>query len=261
MKENNNNTYSFYTIDQSKFNDSLGKNDTVYHNMNDQIVQSYCFATGNTSLYRKIKDTKYSLLYDKISLNEDDSTAIYIYTPNMLYMGMQKNDNFTNIFYMNKKSSLTNAYVFTPLSQIPGIKHINDILSARYSAKHLNPIVSNSKLIDTKENRFLAKDFKETYMRYSMAARLIPAQSIIKELLRTMTHYIATGELDDNTFYTDYLHLYNFSDMCSSTIKRISEFSTNPEVTNYIDLCDFLRNKITNMDKLINMYLSDELER
>lgn len=256
-----NNTYSFYTIDESYFIDSLEEDDKVYSHMNDQIIQSYCFSTGNTSLYRKVENNQLALLYDKISLNDTNSTAIYIYTPSMLYASKQKNGSFTDISSMDRKNFLFVANIFTPLSQVPGVKYINDILSIRYSAKHQNPVVSNSKLVDTKENRFFAKDFKETYMRYSMASNMIPAQCVLKNILKIVNQYIASRELDKNELLTNYINLQNFQEMCSGTSADISSFINEPSNIDLRSLCDSLRTKITNMDNLINMYLSDELEK
>lgn len=260
----NNNPYSFYTLDESElysFYDTEDNNSDIcfYSQQNDNIMQLYDFSNNSTALFRKIENGNFTLLYQTYINSEDENLChIDIYTPQIYYNGLLKSNDFTTISSMDKKDFLFLTNTFGNVANIPGIGHIANKMSSKYVLNHLNLIVSNGEFINTKGNHALENEFRSTYMRYKMATSLIPAQHAIKEILRITTHHIATGKFDKNGFTINYLHLKHFEEICSKTLQDISKFTIDQ---NYANLCDSLRNKITNMDNLINMYLNDELEK
>lgn len=151
--------------------------------------------------------------------------------------------------------------VFGITSKVPVVKSISNILSDKYSYKHLNPIVIDNKFINTEQNKSLSNDFRKTYMRYNMATNLIPAQYILKQILEIIHHYIATKKLNETELLTHYIHMQNFAQMCSGAIQKLANFVYNPSSVDLRGLCDFLQDRINNMENLIDMYLSDELEK
>lgn len=267
MKKNDN-SYSFYVIDRSSLNSVFYNSEDSNNNLysyslqNDNIIQLYDFSNNSTALFRKTQNNDFALLYNTYINPIDKSRhCINICTPQTYYSGDLNSNNFTNISSMHKKSFLFLVNTFGNVADIPGIGNIANKISSKYTLNHLNYIVFDGKFINTKENHTLEKEFRSTYMRYKMATTLIPAQYAIKQILRILIQSLATGKFDENAFYTNYLHLKNFEELCSDTLQEIHKFSSNSKVENYADLCDYLRNKITNMDNLINMYLSDELEK
>lgn len=276
MKKNNNvaNSYSFYTfnktdifLDNGENNNSLISDITtndeqiyVYTYQDDKIIQEYCFVNGNTYLYRKLDNDKLALLYER-EQDENGITTISIYNSNTFYNSILKSNKFNTILSMDAKDFLFMDNFINTTSKVPIIKHIGNNLSDKYSNRHLNPIVTDKQFIPTEQNKLLSDIFRKTYMRYNMATNLIPAQCTIKEILRIINHYIATGNLDETNLLTNYIHLQNFQQICSSTIQKLSDFVHNHSSIDLRDLCDFLQNKINNIENLIDMYLSDELEK
>lgn len=266
MKKNDN-PYSFYVLDSSSLNSVFYNTDNnniiySYSLQKNNIIQLYDFSNNSTALFRKIQNNDFALLYDTYNDTEDENLHhINICTPQTYYSGDLKSNNFTNISSMHKKDFLFLANTFGNVADIPGIGNIANKLSNKYVLNHLNTIVYDGKFINTKENHTFEKEFRSKYMRYKMATTLIPVQYATKQILSIIIQGLATEKFDENAFYTNYLHLKNFEEFCSETLQKIHEFYTNKDVVSYANLCDYLRNKITNMDKLINMYLSDELEK
>ncbi len=266
MKKNDN-PYSFYTLDKTELtsfyntdkNTINSNNICLYSKQNDNIMQLYNFSNNSTALFRKIENGNFALLYETYIDSEDENSChIDIYTPQIYYNGLLKSNDFKTISSMDKKDFLFLTNTFGNVANIPGIGHIANKMSSKYVLNHLNLIVSNGEFINTKGNHTIENEFRSTYMRYKMATILIPAQHTIKEILRIITHHIATGKFDKSGFTINYLHLKHFKEIGSKTLQDISKFTIDQ---NYENLCDSLRNKITNMDNLINMYLNDELEK
>lgn len=240
MKINNtmDNPYSFYTFNQTDifYND---ENETslisdisiddaqVYIYEHNKILQEYCFVNGNTYLYRKFSDDKLALLYEK-EQDENAITSISIYNSNTFYNGLSNCDEFSTIVSMDAKDFLFMDDVMNITSKVPVINHLVNNVSDKYSNKHLNPILIDKQFISTGKNKLLADNFRKTYMRYNMATNLIPAQCTIKEILKIINKYIATGKLDETNLLTNYIHLQNFAQMCSSTITQLADFVYNP---------------------------------
>lgn len=266
--QKNDNPYSFYILNKSElnsiFDSTKNSNNNIfsYSLQDDNIIQLYNFSTNSTVLFRKVENNNFALLYNTyIDPEHENSRCINICTPQTYYSSSLKSNNFANISSMDKKNFLFLSNTFGNVANIPGVGHIANKLSSKYTLNHINIIVHQGKFINKKENLTLEKEFRDAYMRYKMATTLIPAQYAIKQILSIITQSIATGRFDKNAFYINYLHLKNFEELCSSTLQKIYDFSVDAGVEIYVDLCDFLRHKITNMDKLINMYLNDELEK
>lgn len=270
------NPYSFYTLNKSDryypLDDKeniVTENSKINNITNDeqlgiyehhQIIQEYYFSNGNTFLCREFGEDKLALLYEREQY-DSENTAISIYNNNTFYSGILKSNEFTTIAYINANDFLFINNVDNITSRIPIIKHISHNITDIYSSNHLNPIVVDNQFINADQNKLLADNFRKTYMRYNMATNLIPAQCTIKEIFKIINQYIATGKLDETNLLAEYIHLQNFAEMCSGTTQKLADFVYNPSCVDLRNLCDFLQNKITNMDKLINMYLSDELEK
>ncbi len=283
---NNSNPYSFYVLDEDEVfcsleeangigneentNDAVDNNKSsssnllnldVFSHQDNKILQEYCFYDGgSTGLYRKFGDNKLAVLYEEESLKEGSSN-IYIYTPTTMYTAIKENNTLTKIVYMTSEDCESVEKFFSKPSQIPIISRIAQPLSTLYSLKHLHIIKFDSKYINTEQNRVLYNDFKNNYIRYNAASKLIPAQCTIEEILNIVNHYIATGKINKDKLLSAYIQLQNFQELCSGTIQDISSFIYDPHSVDLRDISDSLNHKIGNIEKLINMYLSNELER
>ncbi len=255
-----NNPYSFFVFDKSEiFSDANDDYCTIYSKQDDNIIQEYCFSDGYTALYRKVGDDKLAILY--VSEPSEDLTTISIYTPTTLYQGIQINDDFEHLVYMHRYDLVLSAIISNSTKGIPGCKNFSNYLSEKYMKNHLNYLVYNYQSVTTGENQSYLKEFKNNYIRYTMASKLIPAQYTIKSILGIVNNYIATGKINMDELLTEYIHLQNFQEICSETIQNLSSFVYTPSNTDLRKLCDFLNHKINNIENLINMYLSNELER
>ena len=269
---NNSNPYSFYVLDEDEVfcsleeandieneentNDAVDNNKSsssnllnldVFSHQGNKILQEYCFYDGgSTGLYRKFGDNKLAVLYEEESLKEGSSN-IYIYTPTTMYIALKENNTLTKIVSMTSEDCESVEKFFSKPSQIPIISRIAQPLSTLYSLKHLHIIKFNSKYINTEQN--------------NAASKLIPAQCTIEEILNIVNHYIATGKINKDKLLSAYIQLQNFQELCSGTIQDISSFIYDPHSVDLRDISDSLNHKIGNIEKLINMYLSNELER
>ena len=273
-KSNMDNPYSFCTFNQSDlfYSDNTIENEnsiiTDIPNEDEQtylyehygILQEYCYTNGNTNLYNKFGNDKLALLYER-SQDKNKTTNVLIYNCNMCYISTLKSDYFDIISYTDAKDFMFIENVLSITSKLPIVRRVGNSLCNKYSSNHLNSILVNGQFISTSKNKLLADDFRKTYMRYNMATNLIPAQCTIKEILKIIHKYIVTGKLDETNLLTNYIHLQNFAQMCSGTITQLADFISNPSCIDLRNLCDFLNKKIHNIENLINMYLSNELEK
>lgn len=279
MKKNNNmdNPYSFYALNkyeryrpledntenllaENSETDSYNNDDIMSIYAYREIIQEYYFSNGNTFLYREFGEDKLALLYER-EQHDSENTAISIYNSDTIFTGILRSNEFTTIAYINANDFLFVDNVNHITSRIPMIKHITNNITDRYIQNHLTPLVVDNQFINTAQNKLLADNFRKTYMRYNMATNLIPAQRTLKNILQLVNRYIATGELNKTNLLTEYIHLQNFAEMCSGTTQKLADFVYNESSVDLRELCDFLQNRIVNIDKLINMYLSDELEK
>lgn len=228
----------------------------------EKIIQEYCFNGNYTAIYRDIGDNKLALLYE-YERDDNGNETYYIYKKDGAYISLQSKDKFKSIFYVTDENFnlIGNKFlVSSKFSKIPLLKNIAKISMESFTSKHSSDIVVNYDFIDTPKNHVLAKDFKHSYTKYVMASNLIPASTIIDKILSILHHYIATKELDKNELIQKYNDLQNFSAVCPSSTNVISHLIDNFDEQNLKSSCESLQSNLRNIEKLIDMYLENELE-
>ena len=277
---NKKNKYSFNVLETSEVipnNDTLidenletenldndNENDisNFFYYDSEKIIQEYCLNGNYTAIYRDIGDNKLALLYE-YERDNDGNEIFYIYTKDCAYIAIQSKDKLRNVFYVTDENFnlIENKdLVSSKFSKIPLLKNISEKTIESFTLKHSTLIVANYDFIDTPKNHALAKDFKHSHTKYVMASNLIPASTIIDEILSILHHYIATKELDKNELFQKYNELQNFSAVCPSSTNVISHLVDNFNEQNLKISCESLQSNLRNIENLIDMYLENELE-
>lgn len=249
--QNEENDINIYDDTQTKL--------AILSHQNDKIIQEYSLSDEYTNLYRKIDDNKFALLYQS-EIYKNENLHISIFNENNCFFAEYESNELKNLLSMNPDDFIFNQNMHNSIPNIPIIKHVGNIITNLISNRYLNPIIIGGKFIDTNQNQSLLRYFKETQKRYFMATNIIPAQCILKEIIKDINQYIASGKFDEENILTNYIYLQNFQGICSGTISDLSLFVNDPSsIDDFRYLCDSLNTKVSNMENLINMYLSDEL--
>lgn len=274
INENTKNNYSFYTFhkneifgDMIEYDDNTpdddehyNENECVFSHSNDSIIQLYDFTNGNTELYRDLGNNELALLYTSEAISKDD-VSITIFNSDKFYTALSTENRIKNVYSMDKQEFLFINNLPLLLFKIPGLKYINNYLAGLHSNKNMDVLMYEGKITASQNKRIFLNEFKQLYMRYKMASILIPAQSIIKQILKDINQYIASGKLNQKDLLTNYIQLLNFQEYCPGCIQTISPIINDLNSADLRNICDYLTTKIGNMENLINMYLSDELEK
>lgn len=281
MKRNNipNNKYSFLTYSKSdiidleydnnavsKYNPNDKDNSSVdiklYSFHDDKIIQEYCFETDDTSLYFSTEnDNELALVYQSEYNSDENVTVHYIYQPDGMYTATQNNDGtLSSIIYIDAKNFQKINKKCEQFSNIPILKKLNNFTSDLIVAHKAIVVATSNKVVENETSIKLYDKFKDLFKKYSLAVNYIPASCIIQDILEIVNHYIATGELDKNTLLNNYIQLQNFQEICSSSIKDISQFVQNPSNTDLRNLCDNLNSRLKNLEYFVNLYLEKELK-
>lgn len=274
INENTKNNYSFYTFhkneifgDMIEYDDNTpdddehyNENECVFSHSNDSIIQLYDFTNGNTELYRDLGNNELALLYTSEAISKDD-VSITIFNFDKFYTALSTENRIKNVYLMDKQEFLFINNLPPLLFKIPGLKYINNYLAGLHSNKNMDVLMYEGKITASQNKRIFLNEFKQLYMRYKMASILIPAQSIIKQILKDINQYIASGKLNQKDLLTNYIQLLNFQEYCPGCIQTISPIINDLNSADLRNICDYLTTKIGNMENLINMYLSDELEK
>lgn len=231
---------------------------STYTAFNGRIVEEYCFDTSDCTLYRDNDDNTLSPLYS--SVNDADGECISIYKPNGVYIAMKKDNGFDSILYIDAKDFQTISNTLDFKVSIPILKQIYHKFLEQYTTSHSLSIVSSRKIENSENNSSFYEEFKKLFIRYSSASQYIPAHSIINDILGMLNRYIATGILD-KSFLIEYMHLFNFHELCYDSIEETTLFVTDSSHTDLRKLSDSLQKNANNISKLLNLYLKEKIER
>ena len=120
-------------------------------------------------------------------------------------------------------------------------------------------MIENNKRFDRFIKPEIFKEYKKLYIKYTVSTKLIPAYCILNSFITNIHNYIATKKLNTLRFDKNMIELQNFKDVCPKSTSTLNSFLKNPVQTDLHQVCDILEKNLNNIDKLIQIYLEDEL--
>lgn len=224
------------------------------------VTIEYDFKSGKSALYLQKSKKEYEILYESSIVDGIENSSFY--SRDNAYILTNYNHNTGDIErlecinktdfiqYLNKALKDFHSGFMNSINKIIALSHLlkNSTTFLIINNKHYEKLYNN-----------LYKEYRKLFVKYRSATTLIPAYSILYEIISTIHKYISTGNLDTEKLNKNFLELQSFKDVCNSSISLISSFIHNPHSIDLRNLCDALGKNLNNVNNLINLYLEDEL--
>ncbi len=231
--------------------------DTMIYDVNDRkIVEEYCFANGDCSLYRDDGNDTLSVLFSRMS-NPDGNTYT-VFQPDGIYLANKEGVTFSSVIFMTAKD----FYYLYNIANHPvpqKLYSLRDLISDYYTSKHSIPVVMDGSIVEGSQLHY--DRFKKNFMKYSMASEYIPASVTLQNLSKQIIHYTATRELDEEAFLADFTNLQNFQELCAKSIDTLCQFINRTPKTDLRHINEQLQQTNKNISNIIDIYLEEELEK
>lgn len=226
----------------------------------ENIVMEYDFKTGSSSIYLQKSENVYELLYDTTIENRIENS--YFYSKDSVYTLTNydhKTGNIQSLDYWKKSDFITFLKNFYNETTNTFKKLKSSLFYIPFMLTHSKRIIEDNKHFYTDTKPELFNNYKKLFVKYYASAKLIPAFCILESLISDIHNYIATKKFEKAVFEKRLSELQNFKDVCPSSISALNSFLRNPTQTDLHQICDLLKKNLNNIDKLIQIYLEDEL--
>lgn len=256
-----NGKYSFYVVEKKDIvlnNEEVKeiekeKIDDDFYDLyffdNEKIIEEYCYGDGSCNLYRSIDDNNLAILYEEEYAKDVNANVISIYTPEYAYTAIKENGFFKNVSVIDQKD-------FKALANVVRSEFLSNI----FARKHAKFLMYDFSPCTGSKNNVLLEDFKKRYIKYKATSSFIPVKSIVDDMKILASTYISTQNMNEKELFDKYQKLFNFQEFCPSTIEALAPMIDSPSTADYNAIFKKVNKNMRNVDKLIDMYLSEELE-
>lgn len=226
----------------------------------DNIVQEYDFNTGATALYLKISENHYEILYENI--DTDNISNVFFYSKEDTFITTYNSDtsSIVAVDYMPTSDFVTYFNKFSYEPKFTCISKLKDYSSKAFMQKYSDRLIQNNISYTDEDTNMLLDKYKRIFIKYTVAAQLIPVSNILEACISNIHQFIANNRLDCSDLEKSISQLEYFKKICPNSISALSSFLDNPNNIDLRNLCATLETNLQNVDNLINMYLEDELK-
>ena len=234
---------------------------TIFEHEN--MLQEYDFASKDTSLYSKIDNQNYGLLFNREKY--DDESQYLICLDDAVFISTYQNDSkkeLSSLLYLPKEniSEYFNRLFKESKNKIS--QQVNTLRANSYLFNNsISLVLRGTSFIDTPYTLSLYEKYNKNMLRYTSATNLIPAYSIIDSILENLHTYITTRKFDTNKLSQYIVELQNFKDFCPDSVQLCENFISNPKETDLRVLCSSLQKSQKNIDNILSIHLEDKLIR
>lgn len=226
----------------------------------ENLVLEYNFKTGSSSLYLQTDENHYELLYETVIENGIENSTLYSKDSAYILTGYDQNTgNIFSLDYLSKSNfiNLVSKYGEEPPTKLGKIISTYSCINFMY--KNSKRLISENVYYDNFYDPYIFDNYKKLFIKYTSSTKLIPSYFVIEGLISDIHNYIATQKFDKTIFEKRLSELQNFKDICPNSTSILASFIENPTQTDLQQVCDSLGKSLKNMDKLLNIYLSEEL--
>ena len=224
------------------------------------IAVEYDFETGSSALYLQKNENEYELLYDKSIKDNVENSCFYSKDSAYILTAYGNNqENIRTLDYFEKKDFMTflEKYCNEPTNKFGKI--LSTFSYIPFMLKRSQRMIENNKRFDRFIKPEIFKEYKKLYIKYTVSTKLIPAYCILNSFITNIHNYIATKKLTTLRFDKNMIELQNFKDVCPKSTSTLNSFLKDPVQTDLHQVCDILEKNLNNIDKLIQIYLENEL--